>query len=160
MRHSYLSDSQAPYSRHRCHWPLSYTKTTHPLTVHLLDQSTIQSTHTAQLQMPTNHLPKTATTAHIFPSLQNSLVSVGKLCDHGCTAHFTKDATIIQYQGHDVLRGNRSTNGLWTLLPSFKNAASSKYSYQNTPSHQRPSQILARRMFQPRPINLVSCHQK
>ena len=49
---------------------------------------TMQSTHTTTLPI---NLPQSARTAHVFPSLASgSLLSVGKLCDEGCTAVFTK----------------------------------------------------------------------
>ena len=107
--------------------PLAATRdkkpTNTPVTVQLPDHSTIQSTHTASLPLHSNDVPPTATTAHIFPHLRTSLISVGKLCDSGCTAHFNKDEAVINYKGKVVVRGNRTPNGLWTVFPSFTRTA-------------------------------------
>lgn len=87
-----------------------------PLHVKLPDDSTIKSTHTAELQIP--GLPKSAKRVHLFPSLGNtSLLSIGQLCDSGCKATFTADKVIITHRNNTILSGTRSplTNGLWTI---------------------------------------------
>ena len=66
------------------------TPTFKPVHVTLPDGSTISLTHTGLLPLP--HLPATARRAHIFPNLASeSLLSIGRLCNSGCTALF--DAT-------------------------------------------------------------------
>ncbi len=96
-------------------------KNTNPIQVTLPDNSTITSTHLTQLPLPTlQRLPTTATQAHVFPTLQNNLLSIGKLCDHGCIATFDKKQAIIKYDNHTVLTGTRTPNGLWTCAPAFK----------------------------------------
>jgi hypothetical protein len=49
-----------------------------------------------------------------------SLISIGQLCDHGCTALFTATTVEISFNSQIILQGNRShTTKLWTLdLPS------------------------------------------
>lgn len=75
----------------------------------------LTSTHTANLILP--GLPPSATTAHIFPSLASgSLLSIGVLCDHGCTATFTKDDVSISHNNKSILTGQRApSTGLWTM---------------------------------------------
>ena len=91
-----------------------------PLQVHLANDDTIVSTHTATLPFP--KLPAKATEAHLFPSLTDTnLISIGKLCDADCTAVFTKDKVTVTTSevdldpAHTVLTGTRSpeTNNLW-----------------------------------------------
>ena len=71
--------------------------TKNPITVHLADNRTIQSTHEGHLQLPLPTLPPAATKAHLFPALgKTSLISIGQLCDHGCEATFTKNTVTIK----------------------------------------------------------------
>ena len=83
----------------------------------------MQSISTASLPIP--DLPATATKAHGFPHLASgSLLSVGQLCDHQCTAVFTstkaniyhnKDIQIIP-KGQSILEGTRSAHDqLWSV---------------------------------------------
>ena len=84
-----------------------------------------QATHTATLDVPS--LPLQARQVHLFNKLASgSLLSLGQLCDAGCTAYFDNTAVYIFYQGKIILHGNRSiqTNHLWQLDPQRKPAAS------------------------------------
>ncbi|ACI65279.1 predicted protein [Phaeodactylum tricornutum CCAP 1055/1] len=85
------------------------------INVVLPDGRTITSSHITELNIPS--LPPAARTAHIFPGLSNgSLISIGQLCDHGCTATFTSDTVRIALNNTVVLRGGRSPyTRLWTL---------------------------------------------
>jgi hypothetical protein len=77
----------------------------------------ITSSHTALLQLP-HELPIGPCKADIFPGLKSgSLMSIGQLCDHGCTATFTATQVQIFHQGRLILTGHRSidTNNLWML---------------------------------------------
>ena len=81
----------------------------------------IRSTHTGTLPVPAlQPLPQAASTAHIIPSLKQSLVSIGVLCDNGCTAFFDKDQAVIKHGDNTIIQGRRTRNGLWTVLPSFQ----------------------------------------
>ena len=63
-------------------------------------------------------LPKNATKAYILPGLrQNSLVSIGTLCDSGCTATFTHQSiTVKDEQGREALKGHRDpVTRLWHI---------------------------------------------
>ena len=74
----------------------------------------IQSVGTTNINWPT--LSSTATKAHIHPDLNpHSLVSIGVLCDHDCTATFNKHAVTIHRHNQPVLTGPRLPNGLWSL---------------------------------------------
>ena len=74
----------------------------------------IQSIGTTNIDWPT--LPSTATKAHILPDLNpHSLVSIGVLCDHDCTATFNKHAVTIHRHNQRILTGPRLPNGLWSL---------------------------------------------
>ena len=55
--------------------------------------------------------------ANVFPSLTSaSLISIGQLCDDGCTAILNDKALTIYKNGHPVLRGMRNlVDGLWDI---------------------------------------------
>ena len=93
-----------------------------PIQVRLPDHNHMYSTHTGELPIPA--LPDSARLCHLFPALGNiSLVSIGQLCDAGCTANFTATEATISYNGIIILRGHRdsTTNKLWHLrLPAEK----------------------------------------
>jgi hypothetical protein len=94
---------------------VNITPTTKGLTVRLPNGQTIQSTHTALLDIPA--LPKAARLCHIFPDLKNKvLLSIGQFCDSGFTATFTKSTLRIYRNDTVYLQGQRSsTNGLWYI---------------------------------------------
>jgi hypothetical protein len=88
--------------------------TANPIHVELPDGSTITSTHTGILPLP--NLPDNAIRAHIFPRLTSgSLISIGLLCDAGCTATLDKDKIVIHNGQLHVATGLRASNGLWHL---------------------------------------------
>jgi hypothetical protein len=91
--------------------------TSNSIDVTLPNGVNITSTHTALLQLP-HELPLGACKADIFPGLKSgSLVGIGQLCDHGCTATFTATQVQIFHQERLILTGHRSldTNNLWLL---------------------------------------------
>ena len=54
-------------------------------------------------------LTPTVKTSHIYPHLQlGSLISIGQLCDDGCTTAFTATNLNIVKYGLTVLEGNQS----------------------------------------------------
>ena len=55
--------------------------------VQLPDGSLVTSSHEATIALHTT-LPPAAQTAHVLPDLNHSLISIGQLCDAGCTATF------------------------------------------------------------------------
>ena len=63
-------------------------------------------------------LPPAARTGHIMPTFTNNLLSLGKLCDAGCYAHFNKHALHVYNSTHNlILRGDREQAGarLWRV---------------------------------------------
>lgn len=87
-----------------------------PIAVQLPNGAHIWSTHTALLDIPS--LPLPARTAHIFPDLtSSSLLSIGLLCDHGCTTTYTNTQVTIQDNtGKRILTGARSPiTKLWMV---------------------------------------------
>ena len=104
-------------------FPLSNVQPNHhSLQVKLPDSSYIQSTHTANVPIPT--LPPSATQAHVFPHLHSALMSVGKICDADCSVTFTsRQVTIVNSQDDTIATGSRDlSTGLWNLplpLPSL-----------------------------------------
>ena len=84
---------------------LAAVPTSNPIQVKMPDNGIITSTHTYDLDLLP--LPKTARIAHLFPALTDtSLLSIRKLCDAGCHAHFDKDNVTITYRGNVLLKGN------------------------------------------------------
>jgi hypothetical protein len=76
------------------------------LEVRLHNGATIASTHNAMLNMPS--LPHAARQAHILPVLsQDSLLSVGKMCDSGCAVTFTATKLTVTNDGSKILTGQR-----------------------------------------------------
>jgi len=55
---------------------------------------------------------------HLFPSLgETSLLSIGQLCDAGCTALFTANKVTIKHNNTTILQGSRSphSQNLWNI---------------------------------------------
>jgi hypothetical protein len=87
-----------------------------PLRVRLPNGDTMDSTHTASLDIP--ELSKVASIAHVFPGMaNNSLLSVGQLCNEVYYVTFRIDAvTIYSSTGKSILKGKRDLNtGLWRI---------------------------------------------
>ena len=68
------------------------------------------------MQLPILLLTPNATKAHIVPGLaDNSLISIGKLCNEDCEARFTKRNLTITKDNTIILHGKRLLNGLWSI---------------------------------------------
>jgi hypothetical protein len=86
--------------------------TTNGIIVQMPSHSRIQATHTCQIYIP--NLPTKACEAHLFPNLAHALLSIGLLCDHGCTAIFDKQHVKISYENAIILPGYRDPEtNLW-----------------------------------------------
>jgi hypothetical protein len=86
------------------------------ITVLLPNKATMMSTHEAELDIPL--LPAHAKKVHIFPELASgSLLSIGQLCDGGCTATFTASKLYIYLHGKIIIQGTQQHNKLWTIDP-------------------------------------------
>jgi hypothetical protein len=77
--------------------------------------ATIQSSHTCNLLL--TGLLLQARQVHILPGLvHNSLISVGQLCDNGCTITFTHDQVTVTKNEECVMRGSRDPKSrLWRV---------------------------------------------
>jgi hypothetical protein len=87
-----------------------------PLTVRLPNGATMESSHTADLDIP--RLTTAASKAHVFPGVaHHSLLSVGQLCDEGYIVTFQRDTvTICNSENSKLLSGPRDvTTGLWRI---------------------------------------------
>ena len=86
------------------------------ISILLPNHGMMKSTHTAQLSLP--FLPPEACKVHVFPCLAlGLLISIGQLCDYGCTATFTATTVIVSLGGNQVCSRTRShaTQHLWCL---------------------------------------------
>jgi hypothetical protein len=86
------------------------------LTVRLPNGATMESSHTADLDIP--ELNAAASKANVFPGMaHHSLLSVGKLCDEGYIVSFKQDTvTICNSDSSKLLSGPRDvTTGLWRI---------------------------------------------
>jgi hypothetical protein len=102
-------------------------RTNKPLHVTLPNENVICSTHTAQLLFP--KLPLAVLQAHVFPQLKNrALLSIGVLCDAGCTVTFDTTSVKIIYNNEIVLEGSRVPPGLWTTHLKTPLQANATYS--------------------------------
>ena len=92
--------------------------TQEPINVLLPNHQNITSTHQANLNI--NNLPPAAKSVHVFPSLASgSLLSIGQLCDSGCTATFTASTATISRNGQPIITGHRNKlSKLWTIYPT------------------------------------------
>jgi hypothetical protein len=116
-------------------------KTRTPLTVRLPNGATMESSHTAKLDIP--KLNAAASKAHVFPGMANhSLLSVGQLCDDGDIVTFKRAAVkICDPDNSQILSGPRDLNtGLWRINLKHINShipehiANNVYELRNTGS--------------------------
>lgn len=79
------------------------------------DGTALQSSKCVQLNLP--NVPPQACKAHVLPGLAHaSLLSLGVLCDNGCTATFDNKKVTINHQNKIVLTGNRDPiTRLWHI---------------------------------------------
>ena len=101
----------------------------------LPNKTTIKPSHTGQLPFHT-HLSTKATTSLVYPELTNeSLLSIGKLCDDNCIAIFDKHHLHITKNNRIILKGHRNLkDGLWdvSLPPRQLKSNTSATSLNNT----------------------------
>jgi hypothetical protein len=95
---------------------LDKVKSRNPLTVRLPNGATMESSHTADLDIP--ELSAAASKAHVFPVMtHHSLISVGQLCYEGYIVTFQQETvTICNSKNSKLLSGPRDvTTGLWRI---------------------------------------------
>ena len=118
----------------------------------------IQSSGTTNIPWP--NLPNTATKAHILPELNpHSLVSIGVLCDHNCTATFDKHAVTIHCHNQPILTGPRLPNGLWTLPLPQDRTKHHAYTLFTPQTQQQLVQWLHAAAFSPSPSTFLDAIQ-
>jgi hypothetical protein len=96
--------------------PCSNKQAAHvPLNNNMPNGTTIQSSHTCNLLL--TDLPPQARQAHILPGLvHSSLISVGQLCDSGCSVTFTHYQVTVSRNGKNVMYGSRDPKSrLWRV---------------------------------------------
>ena len=72
----------------------------------------MQSTGACKLNILRN-LPTRAQIMRIFLNIKHNLISIGQLCDAGCTALFDKTKCTIRHQQKTIWQGMRNRrNGL------------------------------------------------
>ena len=89
----------------------NHQDTTNGVTVGCADGSTMQATATDCLDL--SNLPREARTCHKFNKVHLPLVSVPKLCAHGCTVHFGP-ATMHVTKNEQVIK-TPPVNSTWSL---------------------------------------------
>jgi hypothetical protein len=89
--------------------------TTHPIGIANPNGTLMYSTHEADLDLP--NLPLAARRVHIVPALKSaSLLSMGQLCDAGCTVTFDATSVTVFLDKKQILCGGRNREtGLWHL---------------------------------------------
>ena len=102
----------------------------HGPTVLLPNNDSITASHTAHLPFST-HLSPHATKTSLFTDLQNNLISIGQLCDDGCTVTFTKDQMIVTKNSTEILCGTRSKSGAGLYNVSFLKIQTSTHHFTN-----------------------------
>jgi hypothetical protein len=118
---------------------LNKVKSRTPLTVRLPNGATLESSHTAELDIP--ELNAAASKAHVFPGMANHyLLSVGQLCDEGYIFTFKNaSVTVCNSQKSQILSGPRDLDtGLWRINLKHDNqqihqpVANNVYELRNT----------------------------
>jgi hypothetical protein len=118
---------------------LSKVKSQNPLTVRLPNGATMESSHTAELNIP--ELNAAASIAHVLPGMANHyLLYVGQLCNEGYIVTFKNaSVTIRDSQELQILSGARDLDtGLWRINLKKENqkpqqaVAYSVYELRNT----------------------------
>jgi hypothetical protein len=118
---------------------LNKVETQNPLTVRLPNGATMESSHTADLDIP--ELNAAASKSHVLPGMaHHSLLSVGQLCDEGYIVTSKQDTvTICNSKSSKLFSGPRDLNaGLWRINLKHTNThipdpiANNMYELRNT----------------------------
>ena len=81
----------------------------------LPDGSNMEATHVATLQLP--GISKQSWQIHISSKIQTApLISLGVLCDYGCTITLDKQEMSIHNNGEKIIKGTRNKKtGIWEV---------------------------------------------
>lgn len=105
--------------------PATYQGTTHhetfssSITVGCASGSTMQSKATNSLVL--SNLPSSARTYHKFDEVHLPLVSVPKLCTHGCTVNFGHTTVTVTKDGEHLLTGTKDLQLSLYIVPLHNN---------------------------------------
>ena len=93
-------------------------KTSSPITVTLPNGERMTSSHIRYLNIQS--LPSETCSQHLFPKIQTSgLLSIGQLCDAGCTASFTQSKLEVRNKHNDIIivghRNHIHGNKMWVV---------------------------------------------
>ena len=92
-------------------------RTSNPIPVTCANGTIMLSTHEADIDF--DGIPPTARTVHLIPNMSSTLISVGKLCDAGCTVHFHQHHCAVRLNNKIIMFGvRRGPNTLWEFRPS------------------------------------------
>ena len=84
-----------------------------PTTLGMVSGKACTSSATTRLAIPAIPMLH-ACTGHIMPGFSNNLISLGKLCDAGCTATVDKDHLLVHNPlGNTILQGQWEPTGAW-----------------------------------------------
>ena len=86
-----------------------------PIPIRNPNGAVMWSTHEAELDIP--NLPLVARKCHLVPDLHDlSLISIGQLCDAGCTVSLNATTMTVRFNGRVALTGTRTnTTRLWQI---------------------------------------------
>ena len=108
-----------------------------PLIDHPPNGDKVKSTHICTLDLP--KLPPGAQIAHIVPGLVlHSLLSIGIMCNAGCTVTFTKINCAIAYFGHIIICVHKCTRTSLWMVPITDSASNQVSSPALCHQLQRP----------------------
>ena len=97
----------------------------------LPDGSRILSSHSGDIQIFKDKLPRSATKSYIFPDLKQSLISVPLLCDAGCIAIFSKNSVQISLNDTIILNGTRHDSLWFANIPDIEGKSSNSRNLPN-----------------------------
>ena len=138
-----------------------------PLSVQLPNGERLLSTDVATLNLPS--FPPVLRQSHVFPAMTSyPLISVPKLCDHGCTVTFTSTNAFIHRDNQLLLTVPRHhTTKLWHMDLSADHPGTTTAPLPTSPPQQHCYHILPTRnnsdllkwlhqsMFSPSPTTLI-----
>ena len=130
------SGASANFHEINHHLPHQSTSSKNPSVSFIVPNEQIMTSNTtSNLPIPT--LPPSATLSHGFPKLASgSLLSVGQICNHNCTAIFT-DKSVKIYNTSDITVKQHKE----PILAGTRNAPSqplyNAYQYLKNPSHMQ-----------------------
>ena len=93
-----------------------------PTTAILSNTASIKSVKQGRLPFP--YLSKNATCTKIFKNLNHSLISLGQLCNNGCSIIINKNILKLTKNNNTIMNGicSASSDNLWdTKLPIYTN---------------------------------------